>query len=588
MKSNALQGWFEKHNKQLLPAGALSAIFTLWFSWYRGLSFVPDKTLPLFVLCFVLSVYGLKRAQKRCNWVCAALAGLLLFFQVAGHTVRTVTGGPREWSLSLALPFAFIALVFFVLLRGLASLCQSVVFASKNDGVRYGKKLWLIFFAALLAMWLPALLVLGPRLSPDSTWVLSQAIGSGLNDAHPVAYTLLLRLIAKPFFLAGNITAGVYLFCFLQMVFVAAVLSCSLYWLYRRGCGLWCCCLGAAYFTFTTVFAVNSITIWKDIPFNAVLLLLVMFLYDNYLSEGELIKSSRGCALFCALSLAICFLRGNGWSLMLVVTLALVAAYLRKSKKLIICMVPLLIAVKLITGPLYAELGIANSSSVTERAALPIQQVARVVATGGDISPEELEFIDNIMDVSVMAEAYNPISVDYIKGNAAFNSQYLNEHLGEFLRVWLSLAPKNPSEYLNAWLLETLGYWHVGFRGTAGVYYNDYNGFAGVNQTDILSPLLGEDLTSFYLENSTFISLAAMAVTALFAAAIAIIRRDGKRLVVLSVLLAVWLGLMIGAPTYWDFRYMLVFAYSLPVLLFLIIDKRKTTPLDKAMTSGTE
>ena len=505
--------------------------------------------------------------------MCAVLALLLSFFQVAGHTVRTVIGEPNEWSLRLVLPLAFIAFAFFLQLRGLVSLCEGIDAAPQN-GVRYGKKLWFIFFVILLALWLPALSVLGPRLSPDSKWVVSQALGSSLNDAHPVVYTLLLRLVAKPFYLAGNVTAGVYLFCFVQMAFVAAVLSCSLYWLYRRGCALWCCCLCAAYFTFTTVFAVNSITIWKDIPFNACLLLLVMFLYDNYLSGGELIKTSRGCAVFCALALAVCFLRGNGRSLVLVVSLALCAAYLRKAKKLIICMVPLLIAVKLITGPLYSFLGITNAAGVTESAAVPIQQVARVVATGGDISPEELVFLNNIMDVSEMAEAYNPISVDYIKGSAAFNGHYFNEHLAEFLRVWLSLALKNPAEYLNAWLLETLGYWHVGFRGAAGVYYNDYNSFMGISQTDVLSPLLGTDLTAFYLQNSTFISLAAMAMAALFAAALALIRRDGKRLVVLSVFLVVWIGLMLGAPTYWDFRYMLVFPYSMPVLLFLIFDKK--------------
>lgn len=137
----------------------------------------------------------------------------------------------------------------------------------------------------------------------------------------------------------------------------------------------------------------------------------------------------------------------------------------------------------------------------------------------------------------------------------------------------LSLAPKNPAEYLNAWLLETLGYWHVGFTERTGVYYSSGNGFMGINQTDLLSPLLGVDLHEFYVGTDQFFSLAVMAVTALFASALAIIRRDSKRLAALSVLLFVWLGLMLGAPTYWDFRYMLVFAYGMPVLLFLIFDK---------------
>lgn len=44
-----------------------------------------------------------------------------------------------------------------------------------------------------------------------------------------------------------------------------------------------------------------------------------------------------------------------------------------------------------------------------------------------------------------------------------FNTEFLNTHQSEFIKVWLSLLVKNPKLYLEAWELNTCGFWGLSF-----------------------------------------------------------------------------------------------------------------------------
>lgn len=82
-----------------------------------------------------------------------------------------------------------------------------------------------------------------------------------------------------------------------------------------------------------------------------------------------------------------------------------------------------------------------------------------VVADNGDITEEQLEFINNMCPIEVIKEKYNPCIVDKIKWDESFNNEFLEENKAEFFKTWFQIFLKNPSSYDKAYLLNTIGFW---------------------------------------------------------------------------------------------------------------------------------
>ena len=434
------------------------------------------------------------------------------------------------------------------------------------------KHQWLWLFLLLLACWMPLLLAYGPvRMSADSVVVIGQAVGGNpLSDAHPILYTFLVGACLRLGQMLGSILAGAYLFSLLQMAFLAAVLSYSVHWMHKNGCPALLCLPALACFALSPVFALNGLTMWKDVPFNACLLLLVMLLYPICQSRGAWLIENRHMAVFLGLCAAVCFLRGNGFVLVLATCAGLVLAFRTRAKRLLLFFAGLLAVIALIQGPLYAAFGIGRLGTV-ESAAIPLQQVGRAIATGAELNDEQREIIERFMPVESIRENYRPPSPDYIKKHPDFNTPAFNQNFGDFMRVWLELAPQNAAEYANAWLLETLGYWKFDFAGRTVYTEDENNGVYGIEYKDLVHRFTGFNLRQFALDRSAFLTMGVMALAVLFACAQLIAGRQSRMALCFLPLVLLWLGLMLGAPTYSDFRYMLVFAFAMPVVVFITL-----------------
>lgn len=568
--------WQRYNRRAILPALALSLLYTVCINVFRDYQFSIQRLLPGWAVVFVLLCYAPRAFEKRRLVPFALFGGLVAFFVVAMRTVITPQGTPNPWQPWLLLPFAVFALTYALCGCGLSVLLDRISLRS-SPGVQapVGPKYWLWTFAIIMVCWLPIFAAFGPlRLSADSYVVISQAIGGNyLDDSHPVVYTLLVRLFLNLGLLLGNVMIGAYLFGLAQMVFLAAALSYSLYWMRRQGCPSLLCLVGLLYFTLSPVFALNGFTLWKDIPFNACLLLLMLMLWPVAHSRGQWLADNRNAAGFLVLCTAIVFLRGNGFPLLVVTFMVTVVAFRSQWKRLLCLFIPFLLVVSIVRGPLYAALGVTRLGSV-EAAAMPLQQVSRAIAYGdAQLTPDQAALIESFVPLETIRENYQPSSPDYIKKHPDFNVEAFEESFGQFMLLWLQLAPQNLGEYTNAWLLQTLGYWKYDFGGRTAHLEEDYEDAFGIQSKDLVYRLTGINFRQFVADRTGFITLGMMAYILLFALAyLAATRRTRIALAYLPPLV-VWLGLMIGAPTYCDFRYMLVFALALPVIIFMALAK---------------
>ncbi len=525
------------------------------------------------------------------TYLCASAAGLLFsFFATAGYVFKPLDGIERSAKdVKVLLLFLFLAVAVFTLYLFL-------YYLSKHITVPLNKKtvpgyFQIVIFFVLIFAWLAVFLSLGPRITDDSCAVITMALEGGLNDAHPILYTLLFKAVVLPFRSMGSISAGVYTFCALQMLFSAYVLSLMLTWLRKKCCSLVFCIVSIIFFS-AFVFAGFSVTIWKDIPFNAVFLLLIMQLFDIGESGGKALEDRKNVIRLTITSVFMCFLRGNGWLVVFCVTVVLILAYRKSFKRFAIPLAAVLIVVKIVTGPIYGIIGIQSRMGTVEQLAMPIQQVALSIKQGAVLSEEQRESLSHFIEPETMAELYQSSSVDYIKGSAEFDRTYFNNNTGEFLKLWLQLMPSNAGSYVKAMLLETAGYWRLGFDSNHSLW-DSFNGFMNIDRPDLINKAFGIDFAAFVRSHTQMIiSLSAQVWILLYSVIRLINERKYRYLLPLTPIVIVWVGLMFGAPSYAELRYLLVLPYALPIVFYLLIyrctKEQTATESTKLSESGTE
>ena len=400
----------------------------------------------------------------------------------------------------------------------------------------------------------------------DSWTCLLQAMGrSTMNDWHPFLYTLALRLFTGH--ALWEVSTGVALFAFAQMLWMAACGGYCVGWLDRRGARRAFSLLTALYFALTPLFAIFSITLWKDIPFAGAALLYSLCLFDLAASNGALLCRFSGVLRYVLLAFLTGMLRHNGYYVVLAITLILPVYFLvtRKPHGLRIAGV-LLVSAALIPAAnhmAYAA-GVERAPS-TEAFSIPLQQVAAVYREG-KISPAELPSMERLFDLETL-ETYDPILADPAKNS--IRQGYFDEHKGEFLKLWLSLGRKNPRLYGNAYLLQTHGYWHIGDR-VAYIIDPSANRFEeiGVQKQSLLQRNALTNFLTSRMYPCDLPSLGGMVWTMLLGALILLAKKQYPRLMGFLPALGVWGTLLVASPLSNSMRYLYLLPLVLPVLVF--------------------
>ena len=560
--------------KQRLAAAFLIGVAHVWGTtlFDSGASGYFTKLVTVLAVT-ALGYFGLEGRFSDWRWSVpfAVFGTAAAFFKIAGRTVDTGAEA-NPWKMWLLLPFIWYAAVFTLCACGLCVLLgRRYAAATPAPDACLPRKTWIIYLSVIMLFWIPVILSFGPViLSPDSRYIIRQALGEEpLTDVHPVLYTLALRLFLKIGIALGDILIGGYLFGLFQSFFLAGVVSYLLYWLRKRGCPAAFVWLSLALFILTPGFAGLSITLWKDIPLNACLLLFTVNLYEIYETDGQWLCEGKKAAAFMTLCVAICFLRANGYHLVVICLCLLAIAFKNHRKRCAALFLPLIVIIPVIRGPVYNAVGLKNLGSV-ELAAVMIQQVANAVVTDAALTVEQTEFLEQIMPIETIKQAYVYGSVDPLKYHPEFDRNFFNENFNGFVRLWFELLPENTDAYLTGWLRETMGYWKPGFATSTGYYVEEVSDYRGLKTIDVIGSLAGRSPRRILHEHSNFISLGTLAHLTAFCAAFLIAERRGRAVICLTPVLVLWAGLMLIAPVYAEYRYMLVAALALPLLLFLL------------------
>ena len=449
---------------------------------------------------------------------------------------------------------------------------------------------WIPFLTAFVCLlcWLPYFLYEYPGvMTPDSINQYAQVIGAyELSNHHSIIHTALIGIcydLGLSF--TGNPHMGLALYTVAQMLFMAFAAGYVVRTLQKADVIMPVLVLTACFYALMPYNGVYAVTIWKDIPFAGCMTLfaaaLMRFLLrGSYASSSDAIpklKISENFTLLLPYVLSgvlLCLLRTNGWYALVLSIPFILIAYRKWLKVMLPVHLIILILALFVKYPVMQVYEIPQADFV-ESLSIPLQQIARVLANGENLTEYETSFLSQLMDVEQVADVYQPDVSDNIKNLVRQKgSGYLTSYKSEFFKVWFSIGLAHPKAYFDAYVAQTNGYWYpdVSYEvGLAdGIYPNEFGlrwqpmikGSVIIKIKEILFKL--PDMIPLYglLWSMGFVLWGVLLLTAL---ALRMGKPANALICLPFILLAV--TLCIAAPVATEFRYAYAAFYALPLLV---------------------
>lgn len=349
---------------------------------------------------------------------------------------------------------------FFLVLRRIAA------YRGKQPGnvltKAFAKKPACVSSGLILLGWLPWVLACLPgSVDWDSHTQICQVLGTmEMTTHHTVFSTWLHGGLVQLGRLLGSDNLGVFLYILLQCLFCA--------WVYGQIVGF-CAKLKlpwALSYTVTAFFAL--VPVWgafaqsmvKDTLFAAVFSLFVLYTADIWIFADEYEVRPILYGRYLGAALLVCLLRNNGVIAVFPVLLIMVCRAIGKQKnwKRVAVGAGVLALYLLFNWATVSLLSIAPGG-INEALSIPLQQTARYVAVYGDeVTEEEREAIDAVIDYDQVAENYQPMISDGVKGLYKNPSSW---ELTRYFRAWFSMFWKHPTCYIQATQANSYGYYTI-------------------------------------------------------------------------------------------------------------------------------
>lgn len=439
----------------------------------------------------------------------ACLISYVLFFLTGSlFLFCCLTGSELAERGNIVWTGGYTAGVLALSLAGGAMLCVAVRLSAlwkERPGKRTGKSQqkispWKVFAGSALLTtltWLPTYLAYYPAIcSYDMPVQTGQIAEHYYIDHHPIAHTFLLKCFMElGDGVLGSVTAGVGVFAFLQLVFLAAAFAYGVFLLYRNGVKRLWLILVQLWCMFYPFHWYMGVSITKDTIFTGFFVLQILCLYELLRGSGVPEHRVRKEMAFLLTTVGMILFRNNGKYAVLVLLVILFLTFLfgKKSRRyfgrMFLWALGAFLLGNLMLSAIFRLSG-AEQGDKREMLSLPIQQLARTMLYHGGVGvlPED----DNTMDEADKAlindfilnegyKDYDPRISDPVKRNT--NTYVVRYRAKDFLTTYLGLFVKYPGDYLNAALAVDAGYLYPEDESHAAINVEDDRVGRGYIQT---------------------------------------------------------------------------------------------------------
>lgn len=266
-----------------------------------------------------------------------------------------------------------------------------------------------------------------------------------LNTHHPVIHTLLIHFCLKigtNLFHSANI--GIFIYSILQWLCVLSAISYAEKILIKKiHIPVKYALLILLYYIISPRIQGYMFLVTKDVLYSAFLMYFMIFLCFFYLEE-----KSKTLYIGLFISAIGVFLFRNDAKYILLISSLSIAVFNKKWRKSAIYFLIFIVCFSFLYSAILFLCRVTPGST-REMLSVPFQQTARYIKYyENEITEDEKEAINQILDYSVLAEKYDPDSSDPVKDT--FNEGASTKDLIRYFKVWFQMLLKHPGTYIQA------------------------------------------------------------------------------------------------------------------------------------------
>ncbi len=172
--------------------------------------------------------------------------------------------------------------------------------------------------------------------------------------------------------------------------------------------------------------------------------------------------------------------------------------------------------------------------------------------------------------------------MDSIKWNRNFNEKYLNSHKTDFIKTYVSLVPGNLKIYVDAYLLQTYGFWSVFTWAPRQTVFTcaftpailnlknpggKVNGKFNVSELTFVDKSFKDTVGHFMQKNVYYLGAGTCAWITVASLLMCLFRRQYNKCLAFYPILLSWFTLLLAAPIAFAFRYAFAFALCMPLII---------------------
>ena len=318
------------------------------------------------------------------------------------------------------------------------------------------KRLSVLLLAVIILLcWLPSLIALYPGSVINDTWgQLKQYLDfeSGipaLYDHHPVTSTLTIGwIIISLQKVLYDWHLCFFIYVMIQAFLTSLAFACSIRYAYMNlKIGRNAAILMLVLFCILPIYPPSIQTISKDALSAWAFVLFAILFMEGVRSEGQVLSSWKYLAgltitaLFCSLTKKV-----NPYVTLL--SLLVMFLFIRHKRFFLCIPIASVALVMFVLMPkLFAAHGVEPGGK-QEMFSIPFQMTARyAMEHPDDYTPEETRAIDNLLGLSDLAERYNPVCADDVKGYWELGGP---EQYRQYMRAWYTQGLRHPGTYIQA------------------------------------------------------------------------------------------------------------------------------------------
>ena len=410
--------------------------------------------------------------------------------------------------------------------------------------------------------------------TPDSIGQVRQILTGVYTNHHPFYHTMIIKIfIDIGLNVFNDINVGVALYSIFSIFVLATCIIYIVKTIYTITKNL---NLTLIVYICYLVYPVNikySFYMGKDVFFGVAISVFVVTIYKILNNIGNY---KVNLLITFLSSLGVCLLRSNGLFVYVFSFIVFFILFFKKYKFINLIMVITILLSIILKYPVLSSLNVKQPDTI-ESLSIPAQQIARVIKDEKELTSDQKELLNKVIDIDKIPDYYVSFFSDPIKNlvREKGNQDYLKEHSKEYLNLYIQLGLKYPQKYIEAWVDQTRGYWNSGYafwRWADGVTNNDL----GVYQT-INNKFFDSALTLYLMEWSGspiftfFLSIGFMVwFLIMFVYKSALYKRKDLFFIMVPPLLVI-ATLLIATPLYAEFRYAYAVSLTLPFIIAMSI-----------------